>query len=386
VHLGWDDTAELGWSPRSMPDLPNSCAMRLKVRLEEIVDDLYLVPSSGIKGLVITGEGELLENSKRETYGQMTRILDKLEIGKDDHRHFILSNAERAFVDEAHRDLTSEDFLLAIQEETRRIPSIVSSPKPSLMLTNPPPDNMKIQGRTVQAQVDRLMSMIGQQYASYGGKTIDKDQLRQNRFQLATLFYDTETEISVKSEEDNEKKEVEEEDRTTLGLEIRWAFCRFWTTILLRYKAFMHPDPSGEMTFQKEAFLRDLHLSRGNQLYMASVLDTQMFENFLQQRRVGGPKRPQNVLFDEFLITKQNRSWGQKNKQPTPFMDDERWKVNEIISPAPPYSAGVLWGSVHKYRTFPKLRPKEFVSNNSGSSLTAICSDTLCSSLAFWDS
>ena len=401
VHLGWDDTCgEHPWIPRAMPDIPYAAVMRLKVQLEGLADHLYLVPPCGIKGRIMTGDGEVLDNAKRETYGQVTRV--EMQQGDDNHRHFILSNAERAFVDETHEELNDDDFLVTRTEALTRESSI-SSHSPSPIIANAHgvvsthasvTSSMKVQSRAVQAHVDRLMSLVGgREYATPSGAvSLNEKELLQKRFELATYFYDVEFNDGGNRIKNEEK--AEERSAGSFGFDVRWSFIQFLTTILLRYRIFLKPDSGGSVTFQKEVFLQDLKISKSNQLFMAKVLESQMFDKFLRDRTdTAQTNHPQVILFDEFLVARHNqnsRGWGSRAKVETPFMEDRQWRVREVITPAAPYAIGVIWGSSYKYDTFPKLRANDFVANSSGSSLVSLCdagSTLLCGSvsLACWD-
>ena len=120
VHLGWDDSGT-HWKPNRIPDLPDRAIMELKVRLEELADHLYLVPTCGIKGRMTSGDDTLLDNANREPFAQMTRLHDGKNREDKCHRSFILCNAERAFVDEENCPLLEPaDFLLSGKEGVTR--------------------------------------------------------------------------------------------------------------------------------------------------------------------------------------------------------------------------------------------------------------------------
>ena len=404
VHLGWDDACgDHEWIPRTMPDIPYAAVMRLKVQLEGLADHLYLVPPCGIKGRILTGDGRVLDNAKRETYGQVTRV--EMARGDDNHRHFILSNAERAFVDETHEELQEGDFLVTRPESLTRESSI-SSLSHSLILASAHgvgstqgsvADSMKVQGRAVQAHVDRLMSLVGgREYATppSSAVSLNENELLQKRFEMATYFYDVEFIDSGSKNESEEKEKDDERNVRSFGFDVRWAFVQFVTTIFLRYRIFLKTGSDGSVVFQKEAFLKDQNLSKGNQAFMAEVLESQMFDKFLRERTgTSDTKHPQVILFDEFLVARNNqmnRGWGSRAKVETPFMEDKQWRIREVITPAAPYAVGIIWGNSYKYNRFPKLRANDFVANSSGSTLISLCdagSTLLCGSisLACWD-
>lgn len=130
---------------------------------------------------------------------------------------------------------------------------------------------------------------------------------------------------------------------------IRSAFFQFFVSILSNYKKFMNfslnADNSG--CFNETGFLKDCPDS--SKPFFQKFLKTQMFANFCETR-----SRPQNIeehsenlLFDEHILAKANRSGLRYSKHPTPFINDESqgittsWNVVELkhspISEKQPY-------------------------------------------------
>jgi DENN domain-containing protein 5 len=387
VHLGWDASADGGGAvrPRRMPDLPD--AMPLKVQLEEAADHLYLVPSSGIKGRITTGDDPtVLDNTTREPYSQMTRVSQKHADANND-RHFILSNAERAFVD--HEPATTWN-LLSTQQLIRQSSSSVSSI--TTLQESSRRHSMQRTSRTVQAHTDRLLAFAGQTYATPFQKTspVVTEELK---LKLASQLYALDDRGGKRPQ-----KNTSTDAATRNGGEpplhkkvspnaIRFAFLRFFASILIRYKNFhIARVDGGEPTFQRQAFLNDLHLSAKCRKYISGWLGTQMFERFLLDRRRS--RVPDAViLFDEQIIAKRNgdaKFWKGGAKEPTPFLDDTRWKIKQVIVPASPSTWGlaISYGinTVYKYDCFPKLNEKEFVSSGDESWRNhLICKGEMCS-------
>ena len=81
---------------------------------------------------------------------------------------------------------------------------------------------------------------------------------------------------------------------------IRAAFLRFFTSIFNRYEKFV-VKTGDDAPFRSEAFLQDLILSPSNRNFVSSILNTQMFNTFLQERA------EYSCLFDELIISKNNR-------------------------------------------------------------------------------
>lgn len=87
---------------------------------------------------------------------------------------------------------------------------------------------------------------------------------------------------------------------------------------------------SSRCPFRSEDFLMSLNLSPGSYRFLARVLQTQMFERFVQERKVN-PTSPSILFFDESIIAKNNRSkkttLASGGKQKTPFLDDRSGEV-----------------------------------------------------------
>ena len=146
-------------------------------------------------------------------------------------------------------------------------------------------------------------------------------------------------------------------------MEIRAAFLRFFTSIFNRYEKFV-VKTGDDAPFRSEAFLQDLILSPNNRDYVDSILKTQMFNTFLQERAENS-NHDDILVFDESIIAKNNRSkvgtLVKGGKMPTPFLSDkESWKITETFYPAPPSNWGLKEGESYTYGRFPKLRSELF--------------------------
>jgi hypothetical protein len=303
-----------------------------------------------------TGDKQPLENSMREPYAQMTRLSNKP--GNSDHRQYIFSSAERAFVDGCE-PLKLGDFLMTGQQElVRAIPNVPpAAPKPmnrrdsgkSSVLSS-----LKRHSRSVQAHTDRVLAFIGQTYATpspYVEIQADR-KLEQKRLRIATQLYD-------------------EGDGNRLSPNaVRYTFLRFFTNLLCRYQDFLKANGS----FACDAFLDSLKLSWRNRQYVADAVTTQMFEHFLHD------STSRRKLFDEHIILKRNESMWDAKKEPTPFLDNStRWKVQNVISPAAPCAIGVPKGQIYRYKSFPRLDEEEFVSRKTVNPWSALCDGVVCS-------
>ena len=375
LHLGWDATSSSSAGgvsavrPRRMPDLPSD-AMKLKVELEEAADHLYLVPSCGIKGRITTGDDPtVLDNATREPYSQMTRVSKHGTADANNNnnnnqdRHFVLSNAERAFVN--HEPTSTWNLLSTQQHFIRQSSSSVSSI--TTIEESSRQRSLQRTSRTVQAHTDRLLAFAGQTYATPFQRSsfVVTEELK---LRLASELYAMDDRGFTKTDAATQNGKEAPVHKKRSPNTIRYAFLRFFASILIRYKNF-DITHGGEPTFQRQAFLNDLHLSAKCKKYIGGWLGTQMFERFLLDRRRS--RVPDAVLFfDEYIIAKRNgdaKFWKGGAKEPTPFLADTRWKIKQVIVPASPSTWGlaIAYGinTVYKYDNFPKLKEQEFVSS-----------------------
>lgn len=376
VHLGWDDN----WKPRRMPALPDQVTLALSIELEERAELLYLVSPSGIRGLVTNGNGETVDNSMRGVYSQMTRLRPR------NHRQFIMSNAERAFVDEKKLDvLTGDDFALEAPEQLTRQ---LSTRKQAETPTATPRKSGKAivtalrrSTRSAQARADRLLAFAGQTFATpVMGE--DNQELEKKKFKIATRFYEIDDPGRMNDNNDSDKKFSTDS--------IRQAFLRCLASILLNYKKYVKTDASGQVSFLKENFVNQLRISQQSKDYMAEVVSSQMFERFIHDASIATPQRCQHVVvFDEHVIKKKNQSmWNNVAKQTTPFLESTRWKIQQVVTPVPPSTQGIRGGRVYQYKQFPSLVEKEFLHSSSPKPLysSMMCEGALCSAFLCWPS
>jgi hypothetical protein len=129
-----------------------------------------------------------------------------------------------------------------------------------------------------------------------------------------------------------------------------------------RYDKFV-VETGEEAPFRSEAFLVDLNLSPSNRNYVARILETQMFNTFLQER-AENPNDAEILFFDESIVAKNNRSkvgnLVKGGKMATPFLSDVSWKIKETFSPASPSNWGLNEGDCYCYNRFPRLNSEMF--------------------------
>jgi hypothetical protein len=334
VHMGKDNDGEPNTVLPALPD-----AIELKTLIEELVDHLYILPKCGIKGRMTAGSGEtLLDNALREPYAQMTRIAKE---AKRDHRRFILSLSERVLLEESTTRLTAQDFITTGQARLTRHRSNEKD-YPELRDSASVVSSLKRKTRALQAHTDRLLAYAGQQFATANPFTASESErvLEEKKFEIGARFYDM-----------DDKKNLP-------AREFRGAFQHYFVNLLLRYKRFLKLGHQGQVSLQKEAFIKDMQLPVKNRIYMEGVIGSQMFERFIHDRS------KQKAFFDELIVAEKNKSLLlNNNKQPTPFLDDTRWKIRKNVEPPAPCSWGMWGGKVYKYDSFPKLTEEEFVSS-----------------------
>ena len=333
IHLGMDDN----YQPRNLPQLPRNVAMKLKNNLEEVVDDLYLIHPTGIRGRITTASHGLLDNSMREPYAHMKRLRE--ESLTSTHRQYILWAAGLIPV---NMPLDASDFILIGEEETKYI-SEESTRKPTNRRTSSSDvlSALKRQGRAVQKTTDRVLS-----YTPMGSKY--EEEMDKKKQKIASGLYELDDELEHF---------------------VRFSFLRFFSSLFAKYKNFAQND-----SFNHDGFLDILEMPPGNRLYVESVIKTQMFERFLAESST------RRKLFDEHVIVEHNESMLSKKKE-TPFLDQQS-AVKKIIIPAAPCIVGVRRYNRFSYEDFPTLNAEELVANKTLDPVSALCylgNDALCS-------
>lgn len=108
-------------------------------------------------------------------------------------------------------------------------------------------------------------------------------------------------------------------------LRIRDCFYQFFVSILKSYKGYLDYEGSqeGSTLFNKAAFLETCPES--TKAFFSKLLDSQLFANFCDSRirSTTIEQYYENLLFDEHITAKQNRSKFKYSKVKTPFLDDK---------------------------------------------------------------
>jgi hypothetical protein len=288
VHLGFDD--ETG-RRRSTPCLPPKDALKLKTALEDHGSSVYIIPNTGLKGCIMTGNSLLLIDEERQRYSQMKNIeVDPESLGRKEvfemtdkaYHENDLSTGMGGFRTE-HGQLSSQDTVDTAnsngsQQTTRRKGSARKLRKPNLFVRKQKPVSADYDGARSQAHLLDLTEPEG--------------------FSSA---------------------------------EIRNAFLRFFVTVFKGYGGFVLEDKGNDL-FDEDMFVDDKKLKEGCLDFLQRVLQTQMFQRFLEQQK-DNPDTPELRFFDESIIAKNNRSKKANltmgGKKPTPFLDDTSGKVSQ---------------------------------------------------------
>ena len=128
--------------------------------------------------------------------------------------------------------------------------------------------------------------------------------------------------------------------------EIRQAFLRFFTSLFQTYRTYIADSSADGDKFKSEEFLTGLNLSENSKDCVREILSTQMFHNFVEERR-GTPNDPEVMFFDDTINAKLNRSrkvvlTGRKKE--TAFLDDTRSMVCNLC--------GILMCTICLYLVF----------------------------------
>jgi hypothetical protein len=291
VHLGFDD--ETG-RRRSTPCLPPRDALKLKAALEDHGSSVYILPNTGLKGCIMTGNSLLLIDEERQRYSQMQHIeVDPESLGRKEvfemtdkaYHENDLATAMGGFRTE-YGQLSSQDTVVTThsngsQQSTRGKGSARKTRKPSLFVRK--------QKSSVSA---------------------DYDGARRQAHLLDLT-----------------------EPEGFSSAEIRNAFLRFFVTVFKGYGGCVLEDKGNDL-FDEDMFVDDKKLKEGCLDFLQRVLQTQMFQIFLQERN-DNPDSPELRFFDESIIAKNNRSKKANltmgGKKPTPFLDDESGEVSRTL-------------------------------------------------------
>ncbi|KAG7363292.1 DENN (AEX-3) domain containing protein [Nitzschia inconspicua] len=310
-----------------IPKVPPRDAEKLLLALEEAGGAAYLVPNSGIKGCIMTGTetSMLVPNEDRPRYAHMTtmKALDAECLGRQE----VFATTDLAYGGTAGNSATISGFGTEHGQMTMTTDSSHAKEKKS--------------GKV------------------FGISPMKKPKFMRNK--KAEILSNSEF-----SKAHSHLLDMGGAAAISSG-NIRSAFLRFTVTLVSEYKDLISTGPSRR--FFNDAtgknLLADLGLESGSTLFLQNVLDTQFFQHFLEERK-SNPESPEIKFFEESMIAKLNRSKkatmanGGK-KRPTPFLNDETWKVTKTYAPPPPSNLGLPDSNdTYTYGTFPTLDPSRF--------------------------
>ncbi|KAI8645606.1 AEX-3 domain-containing protein [Parasitella parasitica] len=126
------------------------------------------------------------------------------------------------------------------------------------------------------------------------------------------------------------------------------AFIRMFASLLYNYRTgFVDHLESGSITasdangvakkgvyFSKERFLK--HSDKDTKTFLSNLSGSQMFTQFITDRLLKSSQDPEILVFDEYIKLKLNRSKLKFVKEETPFLNDESFRVSQIIWATPP--------------------------------------------------
>eukprot|EP00980_Cylindrotheca_fusiformis_P011967 scaffold2830_cov131-Cylindrotheca_fusiformis.AAC.88 len=317
VQLGIDDATG---ERRKIPSLPSKLAAKLKASLDEHGSSAYMLPNSGIKGCVMSGITEtiLVTNDERPSYARMENVqIDEDALG----RRAVFERTEKAYDDE--RDST----------------------------------DIQVQGHMKSDNDDNVSLMSGESTLSKG-KT--RDRFRRKKPLFATNRHRKEKLLTNSKRAGDQGHLLDMVEPPGFDShQIRKAFLRFFVTLFANYQEYLLTESVNDL-FDEEGFLKDLQYDVPTSHFMERVIQTQMFQRFLEEREEN-PMDSQIRFFDESIIAKQNRSkrttlaHGGK-KLLTPFLDDDSDKITRTFTPPPPSNLGLPDNeSSYQYGTFPEL-------------------------------
>ncbi|CAO3682152.1 unnamed protein product [Rhizopus stolonifer] len=104
---------------------------------------------------------------------------------------------------------------------------------------------------------------------------------------------------------------------------------------------------SKPLYFSKDKFLK--HSDKDTREFLSHLSGSQMFTQFITDRLLKSEQDPEILVFDEYIKLKTNRSRLKFVKEDTPFMNDDSFRVSQIIWATPPSNHAIE----KKYKRFP---------------------------------
>ncbi|KAI8990046.1 hypothetical protein BDB01DRAFT_717940 [Pilobolus umbonatus] len=93
-------------------------------------------------------------------------------------------------------------------------------------------------------------------------------------------------------------------------------------------------DGKRNLVFSKDIFLRQS--DKDTRPFLSRLCSSQMFTQFITDRLLKSCQEPEILVFDEYIKLKLNRSKLKFVKEETPFLNDQSYRVSQIIWATPP--------------------------------------------------
>eukprot|EP00536_Pseudo-nitzschia_multiseries_P002538 jgi/Psemu1/5747/gm1.5747_g len=325
------DVIHIGDIP--LPKMPEQDVQKLTASLEEAGGSAYVIPNSGIKGCIMAGSKKslLVQNENRPRYAYMTTMTG-LEVNSF-FRDELFSMSDLAYgISDDEAEMINNGHGIGNDQQSAKEETSES--------------NRKKKGRPFSSMSPIKRSSIASPIKKFG------------RNKKAEILSRSHSAMSQGHLLDM----TEPEGFSVAG--IRNAFLRFVVATFSEYQESLLEN-SGRELFDEEKFVGDVGSRGGSIIFLKTVLKTQLFQRFLEERK-DNPDLPEIRFFDESIVAKRNRSkkstLGIKAKKPTPFLDDKTtWNVEKVfVSPSPNNFGIPDTEKTYRYGTFPALDKKRF--------------------------
>uniref|UniRef100_A0A7S2Y961 UDENN domain-containing protein n=1 Tax=Entomoneis paludosa TaxID=265537 RepID=A0A7S2Y961_9STRA len=338
VHLGWNDDggAYIGGgnsTARTTPALPEKDAQKLKSRLAASASSVYILPESGKAGSITCAEETPLPFGARDSYC----LINSAEVPntvRTLRRKEIWSNVDRAYNDN-EMYIPVEDFMSGqglFHEKKSSSSKLTESPR--------------VGNKRLRFVRRLLPSPINTSRSSNIAAEDDDASIHSS--------------IPTTTTQSTYLLDVKEPSGFSVD-EIRTAFLKFFVGILKNYREYINEETK---TFDSEMFLASkTTYSERSQAYLKGVMETQLFERFMQER-IECPTDSEVMFFDTSIDAKQNKfqktapfkKFRPGGKKDTSFLDDKSKVVTEKFTPPPPSNSGLPDdGRTYHYGSFPDL-------------------------------
>lgn len=378
---------------RQTPALPAKDALKLKSSLEEHgCSKVYIDTITKQKGLVVHN------------------------IGGNGKKQMFVSNSER---DSYAYGVERESAFMHVSDfsspQLKRKTSSLSSTSPASK-ASPPSDSNKNTTNAIskkrkemfglaESAFDEFERMDLKSFAAEVGTLVESEHgtspttvknVKPKKKKLSKYIPSTSSSSSSnndkKKDSDNNMKcnildPKYDEDSSFSAIGVRQSFLRFFVSVFKNYSKFIITQDENGMSshnrrFRDESFLNDLGYFGRTRNHLSLLLESQMFERFIEER-IENPQASEFLFFDESILAKLNRSimsttyttrttsnlLHSKGYMPavkltkkniTPFLDDTSDNHTSVYTPPPPSYWGLPDDVTYSYREFPILNSELF--------------------------